>query len=99
MGFTYSLIKNEGEISAKIETFEKQRDNFNKLKEEIISKYKEYSNIRTESLNNFKIEDDSGDNLKISVNFSLIDLDTEFDYVSARGRSKQDFIEKNDRFF
>jgi len=99
MGFTYSLIKNEGEILAKIETFEKQRDNFNKLKEEIISKYKEYSNIRTESLNNFKIEDDSGDNLKISVNFSLIDLDTEFDYVSARGRSKQDFIEKNDRLF
>lgn len=99
MGFTYSLIKNEGEILAKIETFEKQRDNFNKLKEEIISKYKEYSNIRTESLNNFKIEDDSGDNLKISVNFSLIDLDTEFDYVSARGCSKQDFIEKNDRLF
>ncbi|WP_240146916.1 hypothetical protein [Streptococcus sp. 53] len=99
MGFTYSLIKNEGEILAKIETFEKQRDNFNKLKEEIISKYKEYSNIRTESLNNFKIEDDSGDNLKILVNFSLIDLDTEFDYVSARGRSKQDFIEKNDRLF
>lgn len=45
-------------------------------------------------MNNFKVEDDSGDNLKISVNFSLIDLETEFDYVSARGRSKQDFIEK-----
>ena len=93
-----SLIKNEVDILAKIEAFEKQRDDFNKLKEEIqeeiISKYKEYSNIRTELLNNFKIKDDSGDNLKISVNFSLIDLETEFDYVSARGRSKQDFIEK-----
>ena len=93
-----SLIKNEVDILAKIEAFEKQRDDFNKLKEEIqeeiISKYKEYANIRTELLNNFKIEDDSGDNLKISVNFSLIDLETEFDYVSARGRSKHDFIDK-----
>ena len=93
-----SLIKNEVDILAKIEAFEKQRDEFDKVTEEIqkeiISKYKEYSNIRTELLNNFKIEDDSGDNLKISVNFSLIDLETEFDYVSARGRSKQDFIEK-----
>lgn len=93
-----SLIKNEGEVLAKIVAFEKQRDAFNKLKkeiqEEIISKYKEYFNIRTELLNKFTIEDDSGYNLKISVNFSLIDLETEFDYVSARGRSKQDFIEK-----
>ena len=93
-----SLIKNEVDILAKIEAFEKQRDEFDKVTEEIqkeiISKYKEYSNIRTELLNNFKIEDGSGDNLKISVNFSLIDLETEFDYVSARGRSKQDFIEK-----
>lgn len=93
-----SLIKNEGEVLAKIETFEKQRDNFNKLKEEIqeeiISKYKEYYDIRAELLNNFKIEDDNGDNLKIAVKFSLINLEAEFDYVSARGRSKQDFIEK-----
>ncbi|WP_196301912.1 hypothetical protein, partial [Streptococcus pneumoniae] len=81
-----------------IEAFEKQRDEFDKVTEEIqkeiISKYKEYSNIRTELLNNFKIEDDNGDNLKISVKFSLIDLEAEFDYINARGRSKQDFIEK-----
>ncbi len=93
-----SLIKNEVDILAKIEAFEKQKDELDKEKEEIqkaiISKYKEYSNIRTELLNNFKIEDDNGDNLKISVKFSLIDLEAEFDYVSARGRSKQDFIEK-----
>ncbi|HHK6179293.1 TPA: AAA family ATPase, partial [Streptococcus pneumoniae] len=30
----------------------------------------------------------------ISVKFSLIDLEAEFDYINARGRSKQDFIEK-----
>ncbi|OZS31026.1 hypothetical protein CHL72_14475, partial [Streptococcus pneumoniae] len=42
----------------------------------------------------FKIEDGNGDNLKISVKFSLIDLEAEFDYINARGRSKQDFIEK-----
>ena len=93
-----SLIKNEVDILAKIEAFEKQRDEFDKLKEEIqkeiISKYKEYSDIRAELLNNFKIEDDNGDNLKIAVKFSLINLEAEFDYVSARGRSKQDFIEK-----
>ena len=93
-----SLIKNEVDILAKIEAFEKQRDEFDKVTEEIqkeiISKYKEYSNIRTELLNNFKIEDDNGDNLKISVKFSLIDLEAEFDYINARGRSKQDFIEK-----
>ena len=93
-----SLIKNEVDILAKIEAFEKQRDEFDKVTEEIqkeiISKYKEYSNIRTELLNNFKIEDDNGDNLKISVKFSLIDLESEFDYINARGRSKQDFIEK-----
>ena len=68
-----SLIKNEVDILAKIEAFEKQRDEFDKVTEEIqkeiISKYKEYSNIRTELLNNFKIEDDNGDNLKISVKF------------------------------
>ena len=83
-----SLIKNEVDILAKIEAFEKQRDEFDKVTEEIqkeiISKYKEYSNIRTEFLNNFKI----------SVKFSLIDLEAEFDYINARGRSKQDFIEK-----
>ena len=93
-----SLVKNEVDILAKIEAFEKQRDEFDKLKEEIqkeiISKYKEYSDIRAELLNNFKIEDDNGDNLKIAVKFSLINLEAEFDYVSARGRSKQDFIEK-----
>ena len=93
-----SLIKNEVDILAKIKAFEKQRDEFDKLKEEIqkeiISKYKEYSDIRAELLNNFKIEDDNGDNLKIAVKFSLINLEAEFDYVSARGRSKQDFIEK-----
>jgi len=93
-----SLIKNEVDILAKIEAFEKQRDEFDKLKEEIqkeiIAKYKEYSDIRAELLNNFKIEDDNGDNLKIAVKFSLINLEAEFDYVSARGRSKQDFIEK-----
>ncbi len=93
-----SLIKNEVDILAKIEAFEKQRDEFDKVTEEIqkeiISKYKEYSNIRTELLDNFKIEDDNGDNLKISVKFSLIDLESEFDYINARGRSKQDFIEK-----
>lgn len=92
------LIKNEVDILAKIEAFEKQRDEFDKLKEEIqkeiISKYKEYYDIRAELLNNFKIEDDNGDNLKIAVKFSLINLEAEFDYVSARGRSKQDFIEK-----
>ena len=90
-----SLIKNEVDILAKIEAFEKQRDEFDKVTEEIqkeiISKYKEYSNIRTELLNDFKIEDDD---LKISVKFSLIDLEDEFYYINARGRSKQDFIEK-----
>ena len=93
-----SLIKNEEDVLAKIEAFEKQKDELDKAKEEIqkaiISKYKEYSNFRSELLNNFKIEDDNGDSLKISVKFSLIDLEAEFDYVSARGRSKQDFIEK-----
>ena len=90
-----SLIKNEVDILAKIEAFEKRRDELDKateeIQKEIISKYKEYSNIRTELLNDFKIEDDD---LKISVKFSLIDLEDEFYYINARGRSKQDFIEK-----
>lgn len=93
-----SLIKNEVDVLAEIETYEKQKEQFRKekreIQKEIILKYKGYTNFRNELLNNFKIEDDNGDNLKITVKFSLIDLDAEFDYVNARGRSKQDFIEK-----
>ena len=84
-------------FSKKLKHLKNKRDEFDKVTEEIqkrLFKYKEYSNIRTELLNNFKIEDDNGDNLKISVKFSLIDLESEFDYINARGRSKQDFIEK-----
>ena len=93
-----SLIKNEVDVLAEIETYEKQKEQFGKekreIQKEIILKYKKYTDFRNELLNNFKIEDDNGDNLKITVKFSLIDLDAEFDYVNARGRSKQDFIEK-----
>jgi len=83
-----SLIKNEVDILAKIEAFEKQRDDFNKLKEEIqeeiISKYKEYSNIRTELLNNFKIEDD------IKIDFSPTKIDSKsFPYASWRSIARQ----------
>ncbi|HEL2005095.1 TPA: ATPase [Streptococcus suis] len=63
----------------------------NRLKQDIINKYREYSKIRKELLTSFDI---SERDLKITVNFYLNDLESEFDYINAQGRSKADFIEK-----
>ena len=91
-----SLIKGEYDNLSKIEKFKNRKNELNKenidIKNKIISKYKVYSKFREDLLSSFKIEDD--DSLKISIIFNLKDLELEFDYISARGRSKQDFIDK-----
>ncbi|WP_195324035.1 TrlF family AAA-like ATPase [Streptococcus sp. 1001283B150225_161107_H12] len=91
-----SLIKGEYDNLSRIEKFKNRKNELDKenidIKNKIISKYKVYSKYREDLLSSFKIEDD--DSLKISIEFNLKDLELEFDYISARGRSKQDFIDK-----
>ena len=91
-----SLIKGEYDNLSRIEKFKNRKNELDKenidIKNKIISKYKVYSKYREDLLSSFKIEDD--DSLKISIEFNLKDLEPEFDYISARGRSKQDFIDK-----
>ena len=90
------LIKGEYDNLSRIEKFKNRKNELDKenidIKNKIISKYKVYSKYREDLLSSFKIEDD--DSLKISIEFNLKDLELEFDYISARGRSKQDFIDK-----
>ena len=91
-----SLIKGEYDNLSRIEKFKNRKNELDKenidIKNKIILKYKVYSKYREDLLSSFKIEDD--DSLKISIEFNLKDLELEFDYISARGRSKQDFIDK-----
>lgn len=88
-------IKQETTILKKIESYEQEISNLktenNRLKQNIINKYREYSKIRKELLTSFDI---SESDLKITVDFYLKDLELEFDYVNAQGRSKAEFIEK-----
>ncbi|MEZ7588948.1 hypothetical protein [Streptococcus parasanguinis] len=81
---------------SKIEKFKNRKNELDResidIKNKIILKYKDYSKYREDLLSSFKIEDD--DSLKISIEFNLKDLEMEFDYISARGRSKQDFLDK-----
>lgn len=88
-------IKSENEILSRIDRFDSQVSSLikkeNKIKKDIILKYKQYSVFRTELQNLFTISEKDG--LKISINFSLNDLHSEFDYINARGRAKQDFID------
>lgn len=91
-----ALIKNENDTLEKIVDYESRlkqllEDN-QKIRTELITKYQEYSNFRFELSKSFKIE--AGDNLTISINFFLKDLDEEFDYIDARGHSKQNFLDK-----
>lgn len=96
-----SLIKGEYDNLSKIEKFKNRKNELDRenmdIKNKIILKYKDYSKYREDLLNSFKIEDD--DNLKISIEFILKDLEQEFDYINARGRSKQDFINKLNNSF
>lgn len=91
-----SLIKGEYDNLSKIEKFKNRKNELDResidIKNKIILKYKDYSKYREDLLSSFKIEDD--DSLKISIEFNLKDLEMEFDYISARGRSKQDFLDK-----
>lgn len=91
-----SLIEKENDMLKKIIEFESRLEQLLKdkkqIKTDLITKYKEYATYRSELSNSFKIED--GDNLKISINFSLKDLDSEFDYIDSRGHSKQNFFDK-----
>jgi hypothetical protein len=88
-------IKQEIIILNNINSYEKTLSNLNdrnnELRRDIINKYKEYSKIREDLLTSFDISESE---LKITVDFYLKDLESEFDYVNAQGRSKADFIEK-----
>ena len=94
-------IKSEIKMLSKIEEFnskiKKFTDKENSIKKDIILKYKQYSIFRTELQDSFDISEE--DELKITINFSLNDLHSEFDYVNARGRAKQDFIDKLEKNF
>lgn len=95
LSFIEENIKQETNILKKIESYEQETSNLktenNQLKQNIINKYREYSKIRKELLTSFDI---SESDLKITVDFYLKDLELEFDYVNAQGRSKAEFIEK-----
>ena len=95
LSFIEENIKQETTILKKIESYEQEKSNLkienNQLKQDIINKYREYSKIRKELLTSFDI---SESDLKITVDFYLKDLELEFDYVNAQGRSKAEFIEK-----
>ena len=95
LSFIEENIKQETTILKKIESYEQEISNLktenNRLKQNIINKYREYSKIRKELLTSFDI---SESDLKITVDFYLKDLELEFDYVNAQGRSKAEFIEK-----
>ena len=89
-------IKSENEILSKIDRFDSKvkflTEKENKIKKDIILKYKQYSVFRTRLQDSFDISEK--DDLKITVNFSLDDLYSEFDYINARGFAKQKFIDK-----
>lgn len=91
-----SLIKNENDTLKKIVDYESRleqlREDNKKIRADLIKKYQEYAKFRAELSNSFKIE--AGDDLNISINFFLKDLDVEFDYIDARGHSKQNFLDK-----
>lgn len=88
-------IKQENIILQNISNYEKELSNLNKennqIKQDIVAKYREYSQIREELLTSFDI---SESDLKITVDFYLKDLELEFDYINAQGRLKSEFIEK-----
>ncbi len=88
-------IKQENTKLQKLQSFEKELSHLksenNRLKQDIINKYREYSKIRKDLITSFDI---SENDLKITVDFSLNNLESEFDYVNAQGHSKADFLEK-----
>ena len=94
-------IKSENEILSKIDRFDSKimslTEKENKIKKDIILNYKQYSVFRTELQDSFDISEKDG--LKISINFSLNDLHSEFDYINARGFAKQKFIDELDSNF
>jgi len=95
LSFIEENIKQETTILKKIESYEQEISNLktenDQLKQNIINQYREYSKIRKELLTSFDI---SESDLKITVDFYLKDLELEFDYINAQGRSKAEFIEK-----
>lgn len=95
LSFIEENIKQETTILKKIESYEQEISNLktenDQLKQNIINQYREYSKIRKELLTSFDI---SESDLKITIDFYLKDLELEFDYINAQGRSKAEFIEK-----
>lgn len=89
------LIKSEYKNLSEIDKFnsrvESLTDKENKIKKDLIQKYKRYSEYRIKLQDSFDISEKDG--LKITINFSLDDLHSEFDYISARGHAKQNFID------
>ncbi|HEM3598603.1 TPA: ATPase [Streptococcus suis] len=88
-------IEKENIILQKLESYEKEllrlNTENNQLKLDIINKYRKYSEIRKDLLTSFDI---SESDLKITIDFYQKNLEFEFDYINAQGRSKADFIEK-----
>ncbi|MBS4461656.1 ATPase [Aerococcaceae bacterium zg-B36] len=95
------LIESENEVLSKINKFNNMVETFtkreNKIKTDIILKYKQYSVFRTELQDSFNILEE--DSLKISINFSLNALHSEFDYINARGHAKHNFIDSIEKNF
>lgn len=88
-------IKSESEVLSQIDMYNKKiielTEKENKLKKDIILKYKQYPTFRKELQDSFCITEDG---LIISVNFSLKSLDDEFEYISGRGNSRENFFNK-----
>lgn len=89
-----ALIVNENDSLKKIRDYKKYESDLltenKKLRNEIILKYKQHSIYREELYSAFKVP---ADDLSITLEFYLKDLENEFDYINARGQFKNDFIQ------
>ena len=88
-------IEEENKNLKEIEDFEIEKKNLDEtieiIKCKLIEQYKKYTEVRNEFKNSFVIEEED---MEITVDFRIIDLEEEFEYISGKGTAKNDFLEK-----
>ena len=89
------LIQEQNSYLKEIEDYEKEKNRLDEkiedIKRELINNYKKYSEVRNRFKNNFIIKEED---LEITVDFKIIDLDEEFEYINGKGIAKYNLIEK-----
>lgn len=66
------------------------------IKSKLIENYINYSKVRNEFKNSFIIKEED---IEITVDFRIIDLDEEFEYINGKGGAKFKFLEKIQKDF